>query len=162
MTDVDRPEPLALPGASGLWVPSWMCAALASVLATVLGDDRPVPLSVVTPRPGGALERLRDKAREAAIEHHRARHRAASAAPDHMQRPDQGVSASAFPRVADFAEITPPSPEVTTAEAVALAGLTERRWRQLAAEGLIDARPDGTRWLLSRASVIDYRARQGR
>lgn len=55
----------------------------------------------------------------------------------------------------EFAEVAPPlAHEITTSEASAVLGLTERRVRQLAAEGM--GRRAGSRWLLDRSAVLAY------
>lgn len=71
------------------------------------------------------------------------------------------ASASAFGSAETaLAEIVQPfEREIVTREAAALLGLTERRVRQLAAEGM--GRRAGGRWLLDRTAVEEYRRRRG-
>jgi excisionase family DNA binding protein len=57
-----------------------------------------------------------------------------------------------------LAEIVQPfDREITTREAAALLGVTERRVRQLAAGGM--GRKAGSQWLLDRTAVEEYRRR---
>jgi len=135
----DRPVPVVLPGGD-LWLPGELCPSLVAALA------------VAQPRSPDLIA-VRNAAARAAVAHHQALHQTAAV----RKRRDLGISADSFPRVANSPEITSLLPTVTTAEASALSGLTQRRWRQLAAEGLVAAtRDDSGRWWLDRQSVVRY------
>lgn len=51
--------------------------------------------------------------------------------------------------------------EIGTSEAAAVLGVTTRRVGQLAQAGVLVGRKVGRQWMLSRASVLDYRAAKG-
>ena len=139
----DRPVPVVLPGGD-LWLPGELCPSLVAALA------------VAQPRSPDLIA-VRNAAARAAVAHQQALHQTTA-----VRKPrDLRISADQLPLVADCAEIAAPLPTVTTAGASALVGLTERRWRQLATQGLVTAsKDDGSRWLLDRRSVLDYARRR--
>jgi len=146
---VTRPAPMVLPGGHGLVVPAELAAELAAALDSLIGMlARPVPVGCRQPRVTAVILAVRAAARRAATEHEAARHRAAA-----WGHPTPVVVVPAQ---------TPASwsQEITTSDAAGLSGLSQERWRQIAASGAVPARRVAGRWLLDRRAVVSREARR--
>jgi hypothetical protein len=140
-------NPVVLPDGLGVLVPGALCGELAATLDAALATlTHRSPVGTRQPRPTPAAVALRDAARQAAVDHSAAQHRAAVLAAPLVSLPSR---AHRDPRLK--------SNEITTDQAATLCGFTPERWRRLAASGRIPARKTSRdAWLLDRHAVLSY------
>ena len=73
----------------------------------------------------------------------------------------ESVRGTAERQIGDDPAWSQPSSWITPQEAAMRYGLTDRRWRTVAALDQVTAKRDRGRWLLDETDVRDYRARTG-